>query len=103
VKARLSFVIWYKEKFMHVLLWVIDGLVAGWVTGKVMAGEGRDLVMDMVMGVAGAVAGAFLFSAAHLLVRGAMIYTNVAAILGAVILASLSRSLSGRREYGSTD
>jgi len=56
-----------------------------------------------VMGVGGALAGGFLFSATHLLVRGVMIYTNLAALFGAVILASLSRSLSGRREYGSTD
>jgi len=88
---------------MNILLWVIVGLAAGWATGKVMAGEGRDFVMDMVMGVAGALAGGFLFSATHLLVRGVMIYTNLAALFGAVILASLSRSLIGRREYGSTD
>ena len=36
---------------MHVLLWLIDGWVAGWLTVKMMAGEGRDLVMDVVMGM----------------------------------------------------
>ena len=91
---------------MHVLLWVIDGLiaglVAGWVARKLMAGGGRDLVMDAVMGVAGALAGGFLFSAAHLLVRGIMIYTNLAAILGAVILTFASRYFAGEREYSST-
>ena len=91
---------------MHVLLWVIDGLaaglVAGWVARKLMAGEGRDLVMDAVMGVAGALAGGFLFSATHLLVRGVMIYTNLAAILGAVILTVAARYFAGEREYSST-
>jgi uncharacterized membrane protein YeaQ/YmgE (transglycosylase-associated protein family) len=88
---------------MHVLLWVIDGLVAGWVTGKALEGEGRDLVMDATMGVAGAIAGGFLFSATHLLVRGVMIYTNLAAILGAVVLTVVSRYIGGRREHSSTN
>jgi uncharacterized membrane protein YeaQ/YmgE (transglycosylase-associated protein family) len=88
---------------MHALLWVIDGLVAGWLMGKIMSSEGRDWVMDAVMGVAGAVAGGFLLSATHGLVQGMMIYTNLAAISGAVILTFLSRYLGGRLEYGSTD
>jgi uncharacterized membrane protein YeaQ/YmgE (transglycosylase-associated protein family) len=88
---------------VHVLLWAIDGLVAGWLMGKIMSSEGRDWVMDAVMGVAGAVAGGFLLSATHGLVQGMMIYTNLAAILGAVILTALSRHVGGRREYASTD
>lgn len=88
---------------MHALLWVIDGLVAGWLTGKMMAGEGRDLVMDVVMGIAGALAGGFLLSATHTLVQGKMIFTDMAAVLGAVTVTALSRLVSGRREYGATD
>lgn len=87
---------------MPLLFWIMDGLAAGWLTGMVMSSEGRDQVMDIVMGVAGAVAGGFFISAA-LLVQGKMIYTNAAAILGAVILTALSRYFGGRREYGSTD
>lgn len=88
---------------MQLLFWLVDGLVAGWLTGKIMSSEGRDQVMDIVMGVAGAVAGGFLFSAARLAVQGGMIYTNLAAVLGAVILTALSRYVCGPREYGSTD
>ena len=88
---------------MQLLFWIVDGLVAGWLTGKIMSSEGRDQIMDIVMGVAGAIAGGFLFSAARLLVQGEMIYTSLAAVLGAVILTVLSRYVGGRREYGSTD
>lgn len=88
---------------MVVLLWILDGLVAGWLTGKLLAGEGRDLVMDVVMGAAGGIGGGFIISALGSLVHGKMIYTNLGAIFGAVILTSLSRYLSGRREYGSTN
>jgi uncharacterized membrane protein YeaQ/YmgE (transglycosylase-associated protein family) len=86
-------------RVVPLLFWIIDGLAAGWLTGKIMSSEGHDRVMDTVMGVAGG----FLFSATHLLVRGMIIYTNLAAILGAVILTVLSRYVGGRREYGATD
>jgi uncharacterized membrane protein YeaQ/YmgE (transglycosylase-associated protein family) len=91
------------EKIMLLLFWVVGGLAAGFVTGRVMSSEGRDWVMDLVMGVAGGIGGGFLLSATHIAVRGAMIYTSLAAIAGAALLAGVSRYLSGRREYGSTD
>lgn len=88
---------------MSLLFWIVDGLAAGWLTGKIMSSEGRDRIMDLVMGVAGAVAVGFLLSVTPFLVQGKMIYTNLAAFLGAVILCFLSRYFNGRQEYGSTD
>lgn len=88
---------------MPLLLWMMEGLVAGWLTGKIMEGEGRDRVMNLVMGVAGAVAGGFLVNVAPFLVQGRMIFTNLAAVLGAVILTVFFRYVGGSREYGSTD
>jgi hypothetical protein len=32
-----------------------------------------------------------------------MIYTNLGAMLGAILLTVLSRYIGGRREYGATD
>ena len=85
------------------LLWIVEGVAAGWLAGKFMASDGRDQVMDVVMGVAGAVAAGFLLNASHLLVQGKMIYTTLAAVAGAVIITVISRYAGGRREYGSTD
>lgn len=88
---------------MMLLFWIVGGAFVGWVTGKFMSSEGRDQVMDVVMGIAGAVGGAFLFSATDILVQGKMIYAMLAAIVGAAILTVLVRYLGGRLEYGSTD
>jgi uncharacterized membrane protein YeaQ/YmgE (transglycosylase-associated protein family) len=88
---------------MSVLFWIVDGLVAGWLTGKIMSSEGRDRIMDLVMGVAGAVAVGFLFSVTPFLVQGKMIYTNLAAFLGAIILRIVSRYFNGKPEYVLTD
>jgi uncharacterized membrane protein YeaQ/YmgE (transglycosylase-associated protein family) len=88
-----------EEKFMQLLFWPVDGLVASWLTGKMMSDEGRDLLMDTIMGVTGAVAGGFIVSVAGLPVQGRMMYTNLAAILGAVVVTALSRVATGRRGY----
>lgn len=88
---------------MPLVFWVIEGLVAGWVMGKIMGSEGRDRVMNVIMGVGGAVAGGLIISAAPVLVSGKMIYTNLAAIAGGILLVFLSRYLGGSREYGRTD
>ncbi len=80
---------------MHALLWVIDGLVAGWLTGKMMAGHGRDLVMDVVMGAAGGIGGGFMTSTLGSLVHGRMIFTDMAAMAGGVALTALYRLIAG--------
>ena len=88
---------------MHALLWLIDGLAAGWLTGQMMPGEGRDSVMDAVIGMAGGIAGGFIVGTLGFLVQGKMIFTDMAAILCAVALTALSRFFAGRREYGTSD
>lgn len=88
---------------MQLLFWIADGVLAGWVAGKIMSSEGRDLVMDIVMGIAGGVAGGFIVVAAGLPFLGRMIFTNLAALTGAVIMTVLTRILGGRREYAPTD
>jgi uncharacterized membrane protein YeaQ/YmgE (transglycosylase-associated protein family) len=88
-----------EKKFMPLLFWIVDGLVASWLTGKMMSDQGRELLMDTIMGLTGAVAGGFIVSVAGLPVQGRMIYTNLAAVLGAVILAALSRVATRRRGY----
>ena len=88
---------------MLLLFWILDGLAAGWLTGKFMFSEGRDWVMDIVMGVAGAIGGGFLLSSLPALIHGKMIFTNLAAIMGAVTFTGLSRYFGGRREFRATN
>lgn len=63
--------------------------------GKAMGSEGQDVVMDLVMGLAGAVAGGFRVSVMGLPVQGTMIFTDPAAIAGGVILTVLTRIARG--------
>jgi uncharacterized membrane protein YeaQ/YmgE (transglycosylase-associated protein family) len=84
---------------MHFLFWVVEGLAVGWLMSLIMLSQGRDQMMDILMGIMGGVAGGFLLSVAHFLVRGVTIYTSLAAVSGAVVLTVLSRYASGRHEY----
>ena len=85
---------------MPLLFWIMDGLVAGWLTGKTMAGEGGDWMMGTIMGLAGAVAGGFMVSAATLHVSSAIFYANLAAIQGALVLTALYQFFTGKLSTG---
>jgi uncharacterized membrane protein YeaQ/YmgE (transglycosylase-associated protein family) len=46
---------------MHILIWIISGIVAGWLTGLIMAGRGYGILGDLVVGLLGGVIGGWLF------------------------------------------
>jgi uncharacterized membrane protein YeaQ/YmgE (transglycosylase-associated protein family) len=87
---------------MLLLFWIMDGLAASWLAGQLMSREARNQFMEIAMGIAGGVTGGLLLSSARFTVQGRMVYTNLAAILGAVILTVLSHYVGARREYGTT-
>ena len=82
-----------------IIAWIIIGLIAGWLTGKIMKGSGFGFVMDMVVGLIGALIGGFI--SAHLGLGGVgqhgLIISIVIAVLGAVILTWIVRLVTGNR------
>jgi uncharacterized membrane protein YeaQ/YmgE (transglycosylase-associated protein family) len=82
---------------MYILWWIIVGLIAGWITGKLMKGSGYGALMDIVVGIIGAVIGGFLMSKLGMAAQGGMIYTIVVAVIGAVILTLIVRLITGRK------
>lgn len=81
---------------MYIVWWIVVGLIAGWATGKVMRGVGYGPLMDIILGIVGAVIGGWIFSALGF-AAGGMIYTIIVAILGACLLVAIARALSGRK------
>jgi uncharacterized membrane protein YeaQ/YmgE (transglycosylase-associated protein family) len=77
--------------YMVILWWIIVGLIAGWITGKLMSGGGYGAIMDIVIGIIGAVIGGFIMRALGFAGQGGMIYTILVAIFGAVILTLIIR------------
>ena len=76
---------------------VIVGLIAGWATGKIMRGSGYGPLVDIVVGIVGAIVGGWIMRAVGFSGQGGMIYTILIAILGAVILTWVYRLITGNR------
>jgi uncharacterized membrane protein YeaQ/YmgE (transglycosylase-associated protein family) len=81
------------------IAWIIIGVVAGWITGKLMKGDGFGFFVDMIVGLVGALIGGFL--ASHLGFGGVgdhgLIISIVIAVIGAVLLTLVVRLVSGNR------
>jgi uncharacterized membrane protein YeaQ/YmgE (transglycosylase-associated protein family) len=82
---------------MHLLWWVIVGLIAGWATGKIMHGSGYGALMDIVIGIVGALVGGWIMRALGFAGQGGMLYTILVAIGGAILLTLLYRLIVGDR------
>jgi uncharacterized membrane protein YeaQ/YmgE (transglycosylase-associated protein family) len=82
-----------------IFAWIVIGVIAGWITGKLMKGSGFGFFMDMIVGLVGAVIGGFL--ATHLGIAGpgqqGLMMSIVIAVVGAVLLTLLVRLISGNR------
>ncbi|HEX4038921.1 MAG TPA: GlsB/YeaQ/YmgE family stress response membrane protein [Acidobacteriaceae bacterium] len=83
-----------------ILAWIIIGALAGWITGKIMKGSGFGFIMDMIVGLVGALIGGFV--SAHLGLGGVgqhgLIISIVIAVIGAIILTWIVRLISGNRK-----
>jgi len=77
---------------MNLIWWMVVGLIAGFAAGKIMKGGGYGVVMDIVLGIVGAVVGGRLVGmlGVH---AGGFIGTIVVAIFGAVLLIWITRLL----------
>jgi uncharacterized membrane protein YeaQ/YmgE (transglycosylase-associated protein family) len=73
---------------MDIIWFLIIGIVAGWLAGKIMRGGGFGLIGDLVVGVIGALLGGFLFGMLGLSANG-LIGSLVTATVGAIVLLFL--------------
>jgi uncharacterized membrane protein YeaQ/YmgE (transglycosylase-associated protein family) len=75
------------------LWWIVVGLIAGWLAGKVMRGAGYGVLVDIVLGILGAIVGGWLFGALHIFIGYGLIGSILVAFIGAVILVWITRLL----------
>jgi uncharacterized membrane protein YeaQ/YmgE (transglycosylase-associated protein family) len=84
---------------MGLLAWIVVGLIAGWLAGLVMKGSGYGILVDIILGVVGALVGGFLASALFNVpdpISGFDLTTLIVAFIGAVIVVAIVRALPGR-------
>ena len=82
---------------MGVLAWIFVGLIAGWLTGKVMGGPGKGALMDIILGLVGALVGGFLMGFLGFKPEGGFIYTILVAFVGAVVVTWIFRKLTATK------
>jgi uncharacterized membrane protein YeaQ/YmgE (transglycosylase-associated protein family) len=87
-----------KEAYMSILAWIVLGLVAGFIASKLVSRSGGSLVVDLVLGIVGAVVGGFLFNQfGSAGVTGLNLYSLLVAVIGAVVVLAIYHAFTGRR------
>ena len=72
---------------MSFIAWIVLGLIAGFVASKIVNHRGEGLILDIVLGVVGAVVGGWLFHTFGMPgVSGLNIYSLIVAVLGACVV-----------------
>ena len=83
---------------MSFLAWIVLGLISGFVASKIVNKSGEGIVMDIVLGIVGAVAGGWLFNTfGHMGVTGINLYSVLVAVVGAVIVLLIYHAVAGSR------
>jgi uncharacterized membrane protein YeaQ/YmgE (transglycosylase-associated protein family) len=72
---------------MSILAWIVLGLVAGFIGSKIVNKTGEGFVLDIVLGIVGAIVGGYLFNLFGASgVTGVNIYSLFVAVIGAVLV-----------------
>jgi uncharacterized membrane protein YeaQ/YmgE (transglycosylase-associated protein family) len=77
-----------------VIGWLLVGLIAGWLAGKVSRGRGFGCIADILVGLVGAFLGGWIFTKLGI-IGGGLLYSIAAATIGAVILVVIARLFAG--------
>jgi uncharacterized membrane protein YeaQ/YmgE (transglycosylase-associated protein family) len=82
---------------MSIIAWIVLGLIAGFIASKLVGGTGQGLLMDIVLGIVGAVLGGYLFTAFGATgITGFNLYSMFVAIVGAAVLLVIYHAIAGR-------
>jgi uncharacterized membrane protein YeaQ/YmgE (transglycosylase-associated protein family) len=76
--------------------WIIIGLLAGWIAGHLTRGRGFGCIVDIILGLIGAVVGGWIFTKLGVAIWGFW-GSLAAATVGAVILVAIARLFAGSR------
>ena len=72
---------------MSILAWIVLGLLAGFIGSKLVNRRGEGLILDILLGIVGAVVGGWLFrNFGSAGVTGLNLYSLLVAVVGAVVV-----------------
>jgi uncharacterized membrane protein YeaQ/YmgE (transglycosylase-associated protein family) len=83
---------------MSIIAWIVLGLISGFLASKIVNKSGEGALLDIVLGIVGAVVGGWLFNRFGMVgVTGFNIYSLVVAVVGAIVVLVLYHLITGRR------
>ena len=83
---------------MSFIAWIVLGLIAGFIASKLVNKSGEGMLLDIVLGVVGAVLGGWLFSLFGMQgVTGLNLYSILVAVIGAAVFLLVYHALVRRR------
>jgi len=72
---------------MSFLAWIVLGLVSGFIASKIVNRQGEGFLLDIVLGIVGAVVGGWLFGLTGASgVSGVNLYSLLVAVVGAIVV-----------------
>ncbi len=83
---------------MSIIAWIVLGLISGFIASKIVNKQGEGLVLDIVLGIVGAVAGGYLFTLVGATgITGFNLYSVFVAVIGAIVVLGIYHAVAGRR------
>jgi uncharacterized membrane protein YeaQ/YmgE (transglycosylase-associated protein family) len=79
--------------------WIILGLIAGWLAGKLARGRGFGCIGDILLGLIGSVVGGWIFTKLGIVHENTFLLSLAAATVGAVVLVSIAHLFFGGRNH----
>jgi uncharacterized membrane protein YeaQ/YmgE (transglycosylase-associated protein family) len=81
-----------------VLGWIVFGLITGFVASRIVAQRGQGCILNVVLGIVGAVVGGAMFtSIGGTGITGFNVYSMFVAIIGAIMVLMVYHAITGKR------
>jgi uncharacterized membrane protein YeaQ/YmgE (transglycosylase-associated protein family) len=85
---------------MSIIGWIILGLISGFIASKIVNKSGEGFLLDIVLGIVGAIVGGFIFTTFGASgITGFNLYSMVVAVIGAIVVLVIYHAVVGRRAY----
>ena len=79
------------------IAWIILGLISGFIASKLVNKSGAGALMDIVIGIVGAIVGGYIGQALGLGgINGLTLWSILLSVLGAVVVLFIYRAVAGR-------